>query len=122
MSNINRIRKYYGTMDKGEKAYMANKLFKDDNVVAAKVKEFIPDELLYPKVEVTYKTGSRFKVAGENYILAQVGHAELALVCLTDGNRWAESVDVDNPQKVTEDEMSQITNDNPFIKVGALNV
>jgi len=106
-------------MDKGEKAYMANKLFKDDLVVAAKVKEFIPDEILTPKVTVTYKAGDRFRVSDSTYLLAQVQPSSVCLVCLEEGNRWVEAIVVGDTKKVTESEMKEISNGTSYHKVGA---
>jgi hypothetical protein len=37
-TNVSRIRKYYKTMTEGEKQYMANKLWKDDEVCAQKIR------------------------------------------------------------------------------------
>ena len=119
MSNMNRIRKYYSTMDKGEKAYMANKLFKEDSVVAAKVKVYIPDEILYPKVAVTYAKGEQFTCAGDEYILAQVGSGMACLIGMEDGNYWSTAVEVGHMNAITEGEFALITDNTSFTKVGA---
>jgi hypothetical protein len=110
MSNINRIRKYYATMDGGEKAYMANKLWKDDRVVAAKVKQYIPEDVLYPAPPaVTYARGDKFIHCGQVYILVSCDAKTMALVSLDDGNRWNDAQVTLSPTAVTEAEFNLIT-------------
>jgi hypothetical protein len=117
MSNVNRIRKYYGTMYKGEKSYMANKLWAEDRVVAAKLKGYVPEEVLYPKVEVTYKRGQRFAHCGETYILVSCDAETMALVSIRDGNRWTDAVKVEKCQEVTQAEFKSICENTIFTEV-----
>jgi len=105
---MNRIRKYYSTMDKGEKSYMANKLFKEDSIVAAKVKVYIPDEILYPVVEPTFRKGDRFNIEGEKFILAQVGSGMACLVSLENGNYWSTAKKVDKMSAITAVELAHV--------------
>jgi hypothetical protein len=118
MSNVNRIRKYYATMDKGEKAYMANKLWAQDGVVAAKLKDYVPDDVMYPPVkEVTYRRGQKFNQAGETYILASCDAETMALISVRDGNRWTDAEKVLSVTKVTEAEFGRITVGTTFKEV-----
>jgi len=113
---MNRIRKYYSTMDKGEKSYMANKLFKEDNIVAAKVKVYIPDEILYPVDETTYSKGDRFDIEGEAFILAQVGAGLACLVSLVDGNYWTNPLLVVRIKSITTAELAKLADTTSTIK------
>jgi hypothetical protein len=118
MSNVNRIRKYYATMDKGEKAYMANKLWAQDGVVAAKLKDYVPDDVMYPPVkEVTYRRGQKFNQAGETYILASCDAETMALISVRDGNRWTDAVKVDNINRITDVEFMAICESTQFKEV-----
>ncbi len=60
-SNINRIRKYFKTMTEGEKIYLANKLYKEDGIVAQKVRKYIPEPVPEPEFKkgdlVRYQRG-----------------------------------------------------------------
>jgi hypothetical protein len=120
MSNINRIRKYYATMDKGEKAYMANKLFHDDKVVPIKLRQFIPEELLYiapPRPRETIERGNFFSQCGENYVLASIDSDMMCLISVRDGNRWTEGVDVTDCRDVTDREFNAICSNTDFKRV-----
>jgi hypothetical protein len=117
MSNVNRIRKYYGTMDKGEKAYMANKLWAEDRVVAAKIKGYVPDEVLNPVQPVTYTRGQKFVHCGETYILASCDADTMALISVRDGNRWTDAVDVNLCSRVSAAEFQLITENTQFQEV-----
>ena len=74
--------------------------------------------------EVTYKAGQWFLVdgslvGGSKCLLAQVGYAEMALICIDSvtlgngqkfitANRWTEPVRVNNVTAVTEPELRQM--------------
>ena len=58
-----------------------------------------------------YKIGDRFenKEDKTQYILAQCTYERVALIALTDGNRWAEAVEVNNPRNISSEEFNKIT-------------
>lgn len=69
--------------------------------------------------EETYAIGDRFKRAGEEYILAQVGIKMCCLVGLC-GNYWSTAIKVDNPLEITETEFADIcacNYNNSFVKI-----
>jgi hypothetical protein len=79
---------------------------------------------LFPKQ--THKVGDRFKYQGtsgisdgEEYILARVAQGNVVLICLNDGNRWSEIVEVRDTNGITEQEFTLITDykSERFIKV-----
>jgi hypothetical protein len=113
MSDMNRIRKYFGTMSRGERQYMANKLWKDAGVVAQKLEIYIPEDVLRPEVEVKRKRGDRFDRNGETYILVSVNARNMGLVSLVDGNRWTDDTHVVSPRSITPTEWIAITADQP---------
>ena len=45
-NNMDDMRELYNSMSDGEKQYLANKLYKEDRVVAQKVREYVPSEML----------------------------------------------------------------------------
>jgi hypothetical protein len=112
MTNITRIRKYHDAMTRGEKQYMANKLWKDDRVLAQKLERYVPDDVMYPHVGFKggqmFHTGSRDR--GDNrYMLVQPDRCAMALVSMQDGNRWKEPVMVLNPLNISTAEWNKIT-------------
>jgi len=62
--------------------------------------------------EETHCRGDRFEDnEGYERILAQTGDNLIALISLSDGNRWEEPVKVVSPSKITNDEMNKITDE-----------
>jgi len=59
--------------------------------------------------EVTYKTGQRFKIGDQLVILAQHGSLLCALIKLDDGNKYANTVKVHNPERITQDELNRMS-------------
>ena len=59
-----------------------------------------------------YSIGQRFHYTGgsfdESYILAQVGFKQVALIGLTEGNRWMDPVKVEHVNEITEAEFEAI--------------
>jgi hypothetical protein len=105
------MRRLYSGMSKGEKAYMANKLWKEDRIVAAKLKEYIPIDELYQPAPITYRRGQKFTVGysdTEIFVLATIAAGTMMLISVSDGNRWTEGVTVKNSLKVTEQEFKAL--------------
>jgi len=59
--------------------------------------------------EVTYKTGQRFHVGSNPVILAQTGFLLCALIGLKDGNRYADSIVVENASRITKKELRKMS-------------
>lgn len=59
-NNINLTRQLYAELNEGQKIYLANKLFKEDRIVAQKIKQYIPESVLLPAP--TYKVGDEILV------------------------------------------------------------
>ena len=58
-----------------------------------------------------YSIGQKFHYTGqfeEDYILAQVGFKQVALIRLTEGNRWMDPVKVEHVDEITEAEFEAI--------------
>lgn len=54
------------------------------------------------------KTGSRFRLDGVSYILAQTEAKKVALISLEDGNRWSNPCGVNNISSISSDEWNGI--------------
>jgi hypothetical protein len=108
MSNMDKIRKYHNGMSKGEKQYMANKLWSADKVVAQKLQQYIPDDVLRPVRSPL--SGDIFETGdgGHRYMLATVGSNLVALVSLEDGNRWKDAVYVLDNLNITPREWYKV--------------
>ncbi len=63
--------------------------------------------------------GSRWGRSDEEYILAQVGCHQVALIELSSGNRWADAIEVDYISKISSDEWTTIQGSAPdeFVRV-----
>lgn len=59
------------------------------------------------------KTGTfyRHTTSGEVFILSLVADHRVSLICLNDGNRWADGSPVENPDKITPREWATIIGD-----------
>lgn len=59
----------------------------------------------------TYRVGQRFMIgySKKPYILSQVSEHRVCLISLDDGNRWQDSVPVEDIRAITKSEMLQIT-------------
>jgi hypothetical protein len=57
---------------------------------------------------ITFEAGDRFTISFSNYILAQTASDTIALICLENGNRWAEPIKVGNSLAVTVEELTSI--------------
>ena len=57
----------------------------------------------------TYTIGQRFKIGKDLAILAQTGASLCALINLECGNRYAESIDVGNSKRITEEELNRMS-------------
>ena len=73
-----------------------------------RVEEELPE--LFVK-EKTYSIGDRFVHLGEEYILARVSSNTINAINLTNGNRWSESVSVENDLAVTAQELAMLIDD-----------
>lgn len=58
---------------------------------------------------VTRRAGDRFKMMGEEYILATVGQDLVCLISLTDGNRFRPPVKVKDKRNITGSEWLEIS-------------
>ena len=66
-NNMNEMRGLYNTLSAGEKRYLANKLYKEDRIVAQKVEDYIPEDLLQPELPpLTFDVGDYAQVAYAN--------------------------------------------------------
>lgn len=59
--------------------------------------------------EKTYKIGQRFIIDGEKYILSSIACGKVILICLEDGNRLNEAVEVISIIKITKEEFKKIS-------------
>ncbi|MCK9530428.1 MAG: hypothetical protein M0R77_07695 [Gammaproteobacteria bacterium] len=78
----------------------------------------IEQMFLESQQENWYCRGQRFYICEEGtqeYILASITRYGMSLICLVDGNRWSEPVEVENSLRVTKDEMSRITCGSSYI-------
>ena len=60
---------------------------------------------------MTYAIGQKFHHTGqfeEDYILAQIGPKQVALIGLESGNRWTEAFPVEKVDAITADEFDAI--------------
>lgn len=70
---------------------------------------------IYP--EETYSVGQRFKTTyDEEYILAQVDLRKVTMISLSNGNRYEDPIDVDDPQRITREDLNKISRDFVLIK------
>jgi len=71
----------------------------------------------YKKVEQTYKIGQRFKYrCADNYvyILCLFGVNKVGMVNIINGKRWGDGINVKDPYKITENELSNLFSPNTF--------
>jgi len=62
-----------------------------------------------------YSIGQLFVGYGKDgYLLAQVDSYKVGLICLADGNRWSNPVDVLEPYNITEAELESIYDGGKF--------
>jgi hypothetical protein len=66
--------------------------------------------LFTPPQRITFEAGDRFTIRDSDYILAQTAPDTIALICLENGNRWAEPIKVGNSLAVTVEELTSICN------------
>ena len=71
--------------------------------------------------KVTYSIGDRFKYMPDNeeYILCAMGVNRLGLICLDNGFKWNQGIEVKDIKKVTELEIAELMGDfrNDFITI-----
>jgi len=64
---------------------------------------------------MVYSIGQLFVGYGKDgYLLAQVDSYKVGLICLSDGNRWADPVEVFDPYNITEEELEKIYDGGKF--------
>lgn len=83
-----------------------------------KLEDMVFEELNKP--EKTYAVGQRFLNENdydEEYILAQIGPREVALISLEDGNRWSVGVEVQSISSITKEEWEEISTSGGFEEV-----
>lgn len=72
------------------------------------------------KGSATYHIGQVFVFTGpgfdngREFLLSQTTVRRVALICLDNGNRWCEPVEVESSDRITEKEFEQITNGKLF--------
>lgn len=62
-NTMDTMRDWYQTLSEGEKIYLANKLWKEDRIVAQKIKQYIPEE-----TQLRFAVGEEFYI-GKGYIV-----------------------------------------------------
>jgi hypothetical protein len=67
---------------------------------------------------ITFKAGDRFTIRDSDFILAQTAPDTIALICLENGNRWAEPIKVGNSLAVTVEELTSICPSNNLVYKG----
>ncbi len=75
-------------------------------------KKRIEQEL--PSLFPSYKVGQRFEIEACRYILARVRKDTVVLICLDDGNRFTDPVDVINSCNITAEEFRKLTSNYTF--------
>jgi hypothetical protein len=65
--------------------------------------------------------GQVFTVDGEFMLLAQTSAAQCALICLNDGNRWCDPVEVSDICNISHKEMLKITDEKSYICHGLIS-
>lgn len=64
-----------------------------------------------------YKVGDLFMFEGQLYLLCQVDFKKVALISLSNANRWSKySINVEDPQDISSKEFVEICNGWPMVK------
>ena len=109
---MDHLREMYETLSTGEKIYLANKLYKEDRIVAQKVRSHLPEEILAPKeppltlrkgdvvrvTSVDYNADEAFVKEGAIGIVTQVDDDNTTYpygVALADGKEWFRPVQLE---------------------------
>ena len=75
MSNSDTLRGVYASMTPGQKQHMANKLWKEDRVVAQKVKDYIPAEEFH--LDSQYNPGDMLVTTASSDMYGEVSVGEI---------------------------------------------
>jgi len=92
------------------------KVLYDNGLVIEVPKEAVEDFEKIMGKYVHFRIGQRFRLydmigkcmLSAEYILAQVKDRTICLISLKDGNRWRDSIKIENIRNITGEEMSKI--------------
>lgn len=68
-------------------------------------------------VQETYKCGQRFRLDSEIYILAQTEQKKVALISLSNGNRWTDPISVWNVNSISQSELQKMATNHECVLV-----
>jgi hypothetical protein len=97
----------YDVLEESETFYIIDTTSRPKDLRQAVRKDSV--NVVDEKVPETYSVGQQFKVDGRPYLLAQVDKKKVALISLGTGNRWSESITVEDLEAITYCEMEQIS-------------